>query len=352
MSLFVQIRKKYGNFSLDVNLDNTGNSMGLLGASGCGKSLTLRCVAGIETPDSGRIVLNGETLFDSEKSIRLNARKRRTGLLFQNYALFPNMTAEKNIEAGVRNKKERKRTVEELAGLLRIGNKLDRYPWQLSGGEQQRVAIARVLAYAPDILLFDEPFSALDSFLKEGLQQDILKALQRYKGEVLMVSHSREELYRFCGTIAVMYKGRIIESGDKADIFHKPANLTTAKLTGCKNISAARRISDHCVEALDWKLCLNTEQRVPEKTDFVGIRAHNLKPCSEGRGSSVLRVTQEDILEGPFENCITLRIDGISEDRRRIYWTVSRQDWKEVYRGRPPEFISIPAEHVLLLTGT
>ncbi len=351
MSLFVQLRKSYKNFNLDIKVDNAGRTLGLLGASGCGKSLALRCIAGIEKPDCGRIVLNGKTLFDSEKGINLNARQRRVGMLFQNYALFPNMTARENIEAGISKRRERRKTVEELAVLLRLEKKLNRYPGQLSGGEQQRVAIARIMAYDPEILLLDEPFSALDSFLKEGLQQEMLQVFHRYKGDVLMVSHSREELYRFCRTIAVMHKGKVIELGDKEDIFQRPANLTTAKLTGCKNISAARRLSDHCVEALDWKLRLRTAQRVPEKTGFVGIRAHNIRPCTADEESNAMPVIMEEIIEGPFENKIILKLDGVSQGRCRITWIVSRQAWMSVYEEKPPEFISFPEENILMMAG-
>ena len=180
MSLQAAIKKRFSGFSLDVSLNTDGGVMGILGASGSGKSMTLKCIAGIETPDEGRIVLNGRVLFDSEKHINLPPQKRKVGYLFQNYALFPNMTVETNIAAGLSGSKEEKQeAVARMIRLFKLEGLEKRYPSQLSGGQQQRVALARILVYEPDVIMLDEPFSALDYYLKEQLQFQVREVLGR-----------------------------------------------------------------------------------------------------------------------------------------------------------------------------
>ena len=167
MSLSVDIEKKVGAFHLRCAFEAENETMALLGASGCGKSMTLRCIAGILRPDRGKIVLNGRTLFDSEKHIDLPPQERRVGYLFQQYALFPHMTVEKNILAGTREgtRTERRDAVQKIMRTLGLEELAKRLPGQLSGGQQQRAALARILVGKPELLLLDEPFSALDEHI-------------------------------------------------------------------------------------------------------------------------------------------------------------------------------------------
>ena len=166
MSLFVDIRKKLKGFSLNVSFETNGDYLGVLGSSGSGKSMTLKCIAGIETPDEGLIILNGKVLFDSKKKINLKPQERNIGYLFQNYALFPNMTVEKNIGIGLKGSKyEKNRKINEIIEAFHLQGLEKKYPRQLSGGQQQRVALARCIIYKPDVLMLDEPFSALDTYL-------------------------------------------------------------------------------------------------------------------------------------------------------------------------------------------
>ena len=145
MAVSVDIEKKLHGFTLKVKLESDGSPMGILGASGSGKSMTLRCIAGIQTPDSGRIVVNDKVLFDSEKKINLKPQERKVGYLFQNYALFPTMTVEKNIACGYRgDKKHLKAKVADYIERYQLNGLEKRYPGQLSGGQQQRVALARI----------------------------------------------------------------------------------------------------------------------------------------------------------------------------------------------------------------
>ena len=197
--LEVQIYKKLAEFDLDVSFQVNDNILGLMGASGSGESMTLKCIAGIETPDQGRIVLNDRVLFDSEKKINVPIQKRNVGYMFQSYALFPNMDVYENISVGLRARKVKDVdiVVQKVMQQFRIFELASRYPKQLSGGQRQRVALARLMAYEPDVLLLDEPFSALDEDLKEDLLRELKSELQISK-PVVFVSHNKEEVNELC----------------------------------------------------------------------------------------------------------------------------------------------------------
>ena len=186
MSLRVEIEKRLGNFALQAEFETREQTLALLGASGCGKSVTLKCIAGIMTPDKGRIELDGQVLFDAEKGINLPPQKRRVGYLFQQYALFPNMTVVQNICCGIRARgAERERLVREQMRRFQLEGLEKSYPAQLSGGQQQRVALARILAGEPKAILLDEPFSALDSYLKWSLEAELTQMLAAFSGPLV-----------------------------------------------------------------------------------------------------------------------------------------------------------------------
>lgn len=209
--LEVQIYKKLAEFDLDISFQVDDNILGLMGASGSGKSMTLKCIAGIETPDQGRIVLNGRVLFDSEKKINVPIQKRNVGYMFQSYALFPNMNVYENISVGLRARKVKDVdiVVQKVMQQFRIFELASRYPKQLSGGQRQRVALARLMAYEPDVLLLDEPFSALDEDLKKDLLQELKSELQISK-PVIFVSHDKEEVNYLCNLKYKIKQGEII----------------------------------------------------------------------------------------------------------------------------------------------
>ncbi|WP_417405788.1 sulfate/molybdate ABC transporter ATP-binding protein [Holdemanella biformis] len=209
--LEVQIYKKLAEFDLDISFQVNDNILGLMGASGSGKSMTLKCIAGIETPDQGRIVLNNRVLFDSEKKINVPIQKRNVGYMFQSYALFPNMNVYENISVGLRARKVKDVdiVVQKVMQQFRIFELASRYPKQLSGGQRQRVALARLIAYEPDVLLLDEPFSALDEDLKKDLLQELKSELQISK-PVIFVSHDKEEVNYLCDLKYKIKQGEII----------------------------------------------------------------------------------------------------------------------------------------------
>ena len=263
MGLQVSIRKKLGMFSLDVSFETEGGVLALLGASGCGKSLTLKCIAGIETPDEGKILLNDRILFDSEKKINLPPQKRKVGYMFQDYALFPNMTTEKNIRAGMGKRPDPEKVAEyirqfHLEGLEQL------YPAQLSGGQKQRVAMARMIAAEPELILLDEPFSALDSYLKWELEQQMADLLQKVGKPALLVTHNRDEAYRLCHTVACINQGKLEVIEPVKEFFQNPKTRTAAILSGCKNISSVEIRDPHHLWASDWNVMLTVPVIPPE----------------------------------------------------------------------------------------
>lgn len=285
MSLSVSLRKDYGKFLLDARFEAEDEVLALLGASGCGKSLTLRCIAGIERPDEGRIVLDGRVLFDSRAGIDLPPQRRRVGYLFQEYALFPNMTVLQNIAVGARPSGERRRrdVAMEYVERLRLSGLEHRRPSRLSGGQKQRVALARILASEPEAILLDEPFSALDSYLKWQLELELADALSGFSGTLLWVTHDRSEAARNCGRVCVMEDGAIDPAVPMAEFLGSPRTLRAARLSGCENLASAERTEEpNGLYVPDWDVRLYCAKPVPDGTRFVGVHAHRLGSAGEG----------------------------------------------------------------------
>lgn len=279
MGLQVDLYKQLPGFTLEVSFTtSSGETLGLLGASGSGKSMTLRCIAGLETPERGRIVLNERVLFDSEKGINLPSRERHIGYVFQNYALFPHLNVAQNIAFGLHHlpQAEQKRRVAEQIEQMQLQGLTKRYPQELSGGQQQRVALARAMATAPEVLLLDEPLSALDTHLRSQIEHQLIETLAHYNGVALFVTHNLEEAYRVCQDLLVLSQGKASAYDSKSNIFERPSSFTVAQLTGCKNFSCAQAVSPQMVEAKDWGCTLQVVEPIPDSFHYVGIRAHQL----------------------------------------------------------------------------
>ncbi|MGV2827673.1 molybdate ABC transporter permease subunit [Myxosarcina sp. GI1(2024)] len=281
--LSLDIEKNFQNFKLKVDFTANGNTLGLLGASGSGKSMTLRCIAGLEKPTKGFIVLNDRVLFCSHKKIDLPTRKRRIGFLFQNYALFPHMTVAQNIAFALQNlpKEERLSRIGRYIEMMELEGLENRYPHQISGGQQQRVALARALAIEPEALLLDEPLSALDTYLRNRIERLLKKVLTSYQGTTLFITHKLEEAYRVSNNLLILKDGKIIAEGSKEDIFEHPRKLAVAQITECKNFSQARAISSQKVKALDWNCTLKVVETIPDSLTHIGIRAHHIAFADE-----------------------------------------------------------------------
>ena len=276
--VFVDIQKNYGDFSLNINLEVHNKPLGLLGVSGSGKSLTLKCIAGLEVPDRGFISINNQIWFDARHKINITSCQRRVGFVFQDYALFPHLTVRQNITFGVQNLPliEQIERVDFQLQQMQLQDWEDYYPAQLSGGQQQRVALARALVMNPEMLLLDEPFSALDTQLRSQMEKNLIEVLALYDGVTVMVSHNLEELYRICQDLLVISEGQVLASGHKQTIFHSPTTYEIARLTGCKNFSSVAIISPYSVQALDWDCTLILEKAIASQVNYVGIRAHQL----------------------------------------------------------------------------
>lgn len=351
MELSVDIKKKLSGFTLNVKLDAGRKTLGLLGASGSGKSMTLRCIAGIEKPDEGRILLNGRELFHSEKGIHLPCRERRVGYLFQSYALFPNMTVEENIGFGLGRmpKEKRKALVKHKIEIMKLQGLEKRYPAQLSGGQQQRVALARALAIEPEILLLDEPFSALDEHLRHLMAKQLMDTLTDYPGVTLFVTHNMEEAYRICRDLVVLQNGRVEAKGDKEDIFQRPLTLATAQITGCKNFSAAGYVSENRLDALDWGLRLEVKERLTDRVKYVGIRAHYIRQALPDDQTNIFDCWPDFISETPFRVTVYLSFGrhASRKEKNLLQWEVTKEKWAELKEQPLPWKVCLAPEKLL-----
>jgi len=327
MPLFVSIKKTFGTFSLAVDLEaGDGAATGILGASGSGKSLTLRCIAGIHAPDEGRIALDGQVLFDSRLKVNLPPQKRRVGYMFQSYALFPNMTVEQNIGAGAPGTKaEKKRLTADYIRRFYLEGLERRYPAQLSGGQGQRVALARMLASKPRIILMDEPLSSVDGHLRWQLEKGLQDILAGFEGPSLVVSHDCGELYRLCRRVVILDRGRVDSGGDKEDLYEKPATLAGARLIGCKNISRARKLSEHEVEAVDWHEVLTTAEPVRPDIQYVGVQARAFREVGEKTFNTIKCVIDKTV-DNVNNEIILSKPAGARppDDEASIYWETPR----------------------------
>lgn len=363
MGLRVEVKKRTGDFCLDVRFQSEASRIGILGASGCGKSVTLKTIAGIEPPDEGLIEVNGTLFYHSGRKIHVRPQKRNIGYLFQNYALFPTMNVAKNIEMGVKGtRQEKEKRVREMIDAFQLDGLEERLPGELSGGQQQRAALARIMAYRPDVILLDEPFSALDMFLKDRLQQEMMEMLSGYRGIVILVSHSRDEIYRFSEELVVMDQGRVVTAGRTKDIFADPKKKEAARLTGCKNFSRIRRLDAHHIEALDWGVELEVEREIPEDITSVGFRAHEFIPVWGERRKNCIRICLAGTAELPFEKNFYLRPERDKEgfltgegtkdpgNLQNICWFLQKDKWRMLEERGLPDFLQFQEDQLLLLT--
>ncbi|MDR2509681.1 MAG: ATP-binding cassette domain-containing protein [Spirochaetaceae bacterium] len=352
MGIRAAIQKRLpGGFTLNIEFESQSERcLGILGASGSGKSMTLKCVAGIETPDSGIIEIDGITVFDSSRRINVKPQRRETGYLFQNYALFPTMTVLENIRAPLKDGRKAAEQAARLIARFGLEGLESRLPKTLSGGQQQRAALARMLIRKPRAVLLDEPFSALDENLREYMQLELAALLDaRSEGGVknaVLVTHSRDEVFRLCPDLLMLESGRVIAAGKTREIFDNPKTLAAARLSGCKNISRVSVLSDYELYALDWGIKLRTEHKLDGVT-HAGIRAHSFENGSAARHNT-MKIKIKRKAENPFEHTVIFtNAEAKAEGERGELW------WKypASKTGPLPDSLFFPAKHILPLSS-
>ena len=345
--LYADIHKRIDEFDLNVMIESDAARIGILGESGSGKSMTLRSIAGIESVESGHIEIDGKVLFDSASKTDMKPQKRNVGYMFQNYALFPTMNVMKNVMAGLgRQTEENRSKASDMLKRFRMDGFEDKLPGELSGGQQQRVALARIMVTEPDLILLDEPFSALDSYLRDRMQVEMLEMLEDYTGQVVMVSHSRDELYRFSEELFIVSNGSIIRHGETKAVFSSPESTIAARLTGCKNFSEAERIDDHNIEAIDWGVTLKLKREVPAATAFIGFRAHCFEPVWGERQENCIKCDVIRVDDLPFEKNYYIRT---LRENEPLCWFVQGEEQRIIDEKGLPDYLKLAEDDILLL---
>lgn len=342
MRLKVNIEKKLTRFNLKVHFEMEQENISILGPSGSGKSVTLKCIAGIEKPDRGRIVLNDRVLFDSERGINIPPEQRRVGYLFQNYALFPHMTVTENIGIALLPHANAKARMDELIDIFQLDGLEASYPKRLSGGEQQRVALARMLAANPDIVLLDEPFSALDGILREQMQLRLPGLLGR--NNYLMVTHDMDEAYRLSEKIMVVNSGCMLAFDTREKVFDAPPDLMTARLLGLRNYSEATRVRENVIMVPKWGCCLECGGK--ERVSHVGIRPQHVlmssRPGVNGFGCEVVQV-----LEDRFSATLFFRLLNQAKEAL-LQAVVDKARWEQIRKASQSLYACFPPEKLLI----
>lgn len=324
--LEVRIRKRFlnseGSFNLNVHFRALAGFTILFGASGAGKTTLLDCIAGLSDPDDGRIAVGGEDLYDPEKKRNVAAWKRRIGYVHQDLALFPHLTAERNVAYGLRTLSvpERKQRSREMLDAFSIGHLRDRRPAQISGGERQRVALARALVTEPRALLLDEPLAALDHPTKSAIVGDLRNWNQHHRVPILFVTHNGEEVFALGDEVIVLDAGRIVAQGQPHEVMRAPRLETVAHLSGFENIFDATVVALN--EARGTMTCRLGSSQVELETPLVraevgsrlrvGVRAGDLLLATESpRGLSarnilpgtIRRLEQRDVIVSAMVDC-------------------------------------------------
>ena len=330
----------------DINLDIKDKEfVTFLGPSGCGKTTTLRIIGGFLKPDSGIV------RFDGKEINNIPPYKRNVNTVFQRYALFPHLNVYDNIAFGLKIKKFSDKEIQKRVGammeLVNLKGFEKRSIDRLSGGQQQRVALARMMIGEPEAILLDEPFSALDGFLKDVLQREMQDFLKDYPGDMILVTHSRDEAYKFCKELSVVDGGRILVTDETKRLFENPRMLKAAKLTGCKNFSAVQRLGEHEIYATDWKMKLHTAEKVAEDITHVGIRGHWIRP-EEKPGENCLEVQVDEYIETTFEHQYMIRKKD-EEAAAGLWWMRPKNSFMEDPDMGLPKYLYLPPEHLMLL---
>ncbi|ADH97871.1 sulfate/molybdate ABC transporter ATP-binding protein [Salisediminibacterium selenitireducens] len=347
--LDVAIQKSYPDFTLDIAFQAKPGLTGILGPSGCGKSLTLQALAGILKPDNGSIRMDGQTWFDSERRIHVKPRDRKTGYVFQSYALFPHLTVAENIAYGLKGlpKTEIREKVANWLDLIKLKGFGQRYPSQLSGGQKQRVALARSMITEPKLLLLDEPFSALDEHIKRQLEEDMLRLLgEHYNGIALLVTHNIEEAYRLGEDGMLFHEGRVLQQGPRDEVLRSPSSIPAAEIIGTENIFSAPAPLTVKEEHIQIG---NARFPLPPSSDSdtvhgMAVHAHDIRLASQEEDSGGPHHYQGELIRtipGVRQAMLIVNIGG-------VHWRLSAQESRGLKAGDTLT-VSIPPKAIHIL---
>ncbi|MEI0516715.1 sulfate/molybdate ABC transporter ATP-binding protein [Brachyspira murdochii] len=348
MSLIVDIKKKLSNFNLDLQFEVKNGVFSILGASGSGKSMTLKCIAGIENPDSGYIELDGKVFYDSKKRINIKPQKRNVGFLFQNYALFPNMTVEENIKCGIRDKKIN-HNIDFIMKKFFIYDIRNKKPREISGGEQQRTAIARIFVSSPNILMLDEPLSALDYHIKWELEKFISSSIKEFNITTLFVSHNRDEVYRLSDNIGIINNGKFDIIDSKYNLFENPKTYFSALLTGYKNFSKIKILPNKKIECLDWNIIitLKEDKENIENANYIGIRPYSFFDYDLNNNNNIyIKSKITNITEDMFSYIIT---SVPINTNTQITWRLDKKNYKSSYKEGNDLNLSFDMDNIIFV---
>lgn len=259
------------------------------------------------------------------------------------------MTVAENIGAGLKGSRQQNRErIRDMLHTFRLEGLEERLPGELSGGQQQRVALARIMAYEPDVILLDEPFSALDQFLKDRLQQELYDMLRAYTGTVILVSHDRDEIYRFSEELLVMDQGKAVTCGRTREVFADPGCLEAARLTGCKNISRVKRTGTRQMDALDWGIRLRCRREIPKEIAYVGFRAHEFVPVWGEKKENCIRARLAGSAELPFEKNFYILPEN-EQNQEKLCWFLQKDKWELLRERGMPDYLQFAEEQLLFL---
>ncbi len=345
--LQVQLKKSFSAFALDTDFTTTQGITILFGPSGAGKTTLLDCIAGLATPDSGKISIDARVLFDHASQTNLPVQSRRVGYVFQDLALFPHLTVRKNIEYGLAqiNRSDRRKKSDAILESFRIANLHDRKPKEISGGERQRVALARALVADPCVLLLDEPLAALDASTKSKIIDDLRAWNAAHNIPILYVTHNREEVFALGDRVLVLENGRIIADGTPHGVMAAPRRESLAQLIGFENIFHAKVAATN--EARGTMTCRLADSNVELETPLVraetgsallvGIRAGDILLATvppQGLSArnilpgQILSLEQRDVIVAAQVNCgATMEVHLTLAARDSLNLQPARQVW-------------------------
>ena len=348
MAISVEIQKEYHGKMQHISFQTTSSRIGILGDSEERVRLLLQCIVGVETPDQGKISIDGKSIYDSEKEINFKPQERKLGCLFQDYALFPFMTTAENIACGFRGDKGKKKTtVQEYLKRYHLKGAEKKYPHQLSEIEQLYTAVARMMIGEPELILLEDVFSGWTSLQKELLSQTLDPLFEEYQGTVLLTSGNFRHIYELCEDVAVFCEGKTVAAGNVRQLYKDPQSLDAARLMGCRNYSRIERLDEHHICALDWEIVLRTAKQVEEDITYVGIYDHCFWPLDKER-ENCLPVQAEK-----FRETLTAQQYQIKNRRKRdaaaVEWKCFHFWQEEEKNVSLPEYLYFPPEALLLL---